>query len=190
MNPKIKNRLLLLLIAFICLVPLVLAHLLYRNPQWLSERSVNYGRLVAPPVPVGETLRALGSGEAGGLGGRWLLLVVSGTKGCDAECASSLDNVGRVHALLNKDIARLRRGLLVWPGAPAPAASPAPDVPLLSLTPEAWGVVQSRMGGQAEAGAVLLLDPLRNWVLWYDPAFDPFGLLKDVQRLLRISQIG
>ena len=38
--------------------------------------------------------------------------------------------------------------------------------------------------------ALLLMDPQGNLVLYYPPGFDPYGLVKDLKHLLKVSQIG
>jgi hypothetical protein len=50
--------------------------------------------------------------------------------------------------------------------------------------------LQDAVGRPLAEGTVLLLDPFSNAMMWYEPGFDPYGILKDLQRLLRISQIG
>ncbi len=50
--------------------------------------------------------------------------------------------------------------------------------------------LQEAVGSPLAEGGVLLLDPFANAMMWYEPGFDPYGMLKDLQRLLRISQIG
>jgi hypothetical protein len=34
------------------------------------------------------------------------------------------------------------------------------------------------------------MDPFANVMMWYPPDFDPYGVVRDLQRLLKISQIG
>jgi hypothetical protein len=41
-----------------------------------------------------------------------------------------------------------------------------------------------------EPQTLYLLDPLANWMMRYPAAAESPGILKDIKRLLRLSQIG
>ena len=43
---------------------------------------------------------------------------------------------------------------------------------------------------QADAESLYLVDPLGNWMMVYPGAAEYKGILKDIKRLLRVSQIG
>jgi hypothetical protein len=45
-------------------------------------------------------------------------------------------------------------------------------------------------GGDANAQRIYLIDPLGNLMMSYAPGAKPKGLLEDMKRLLRLSQIG
>jgi hypothetical protein len=50
--------------------------------------------------------------------------------------------------------------------------------------------LQDAVGEPLADGMVLLMDPFANLMMWYEPGFDPYGALRDLQRLLKASQIG
>jgi hypothetical protein len=44
--------------------------------------------------------------------------------------------------------------------------------------------------GDIPDGMLLLMDPLGNLMMQYEPGFDPYDVKSDLMHLLRISQIG
>jgi len=65
--------------------------------------------------------------------------------------------------------------------------SPA-AAPLLALLPRRGADNES--GGDPNAQRVYLIDPLGNLMMSYAPDAKPKGMLEDMKRLLRLSQIG
>ncbi len=62
--------------------------------------------------------------------------------------------------------------------------------PLLALLPPR-GPGNTRAGGDdATAEVIYLIDPLGNLMMSYAPGAKPKGMLEDMKRLLRLSQIG
>jgi len=64
--------------------------------------------------------------------------------------------------------------------------SPA-AAPLLALLPRGGA---DASGGDPNAQRVYLIDPLGNLMMSYAPDAKPKGMLEDMKRLLRLSQIG
>jgi hypothetical protein len=152
----------------------------------------NYGTLLdVHPLPAG-TLRDLGGQPVSldSLHGKWLI-VAQDQSACAAECEAKLYAMRQVRAALGKDDDRVERVLLLeddqafstelqqryagthflrLQGAPLNSA----------FTPEA---------GQPH-DHLWVVDPLGNLVLRYPPQPDLKRLLKDMERLLKASQIG
>ena len=194
-SPQRRNRLMLLLIAAISLIPFLLAWIYLKNPQWASGRS-NYGQLVAParPIPYQELLHAGDSGTAplDPLKGRWILLQVAPDGVCGEACRKSLLLTRQIRLLLNKDTVRVRRLLLRPVAASAPITGFEQDADLRygSLSNGLLERLTEAAGQRPEEGTVMLIDPFANLMMWYGPGFDPKGVLKDLRHLLRYSQIG
>lgn len=185
MYSKQKNRLLFLLIAFISVVPMIAAWWLHSHPQRQVSRS-NYGHLVDPAVrllPQGLTT------ANPALPGRWVLAVATAPDGCDGHCATAWEQLAQVHLLLNKDYVRVQR-VIIASGPDPVRISVDQGAGVIHLTPTALQAVAGIHSDKIRSGSVLLFDPLGNWVMWYDTGFDPFGLMKDLKHLLKLSQIG
>lgn len=190
-----RNRLMLLLIALISVIPFVLAWLYLQHPQWASGHS-NYGHLITPARPLAyeELLRpdAPGAAPLAPLKGRWILLQVATGEECNAACRNSLQLTHQIRLLLNKDITRVRRLLLrtVPGGAPVEGFEQDEDLRYGQLSEALLARLTEAVGHPPEDGTVMLIDPFANLMMWYGRDFDPYGVLKDLKHLLRYSQIG
>jgi hypothetical protein len=190
-----RSRALIVVIFLLSVVPFLLAWLYARHPEWIGSRS-NYGSLIIPPRPLDHAellARPMGPpGSLDGAKGHWILLqVIPGP--CGPACAETLHKTHQVRLMVNKDIERVRRLLLV------PAANLAEyqallkdDLDLLvGGAPEAvLRTLAEVLGHPPGEDMAFMVDPLGNLVLWYPGGFDPYGLLKDLKHLLRASQIG
>ena len=179
----------LLLLALVALAPIVAAYVAYYG--FAPTKRVNYGELLDPrPAP------AIAGEYPDGkpfvlaeLRGRWLLLVVSGPD-CGDACRRALYATRVARTIQGHEQDRVVR---VWL---RPATAPSPPAELLAGNP---GLVAARVAPaeltrlpiDAGSGAgILLLDPRGNLVLRYGDDPDAERLAKDLQRLLRASQIG
>jgi hypothetical protein len=188
-----------LLIAMISIVPFGLAWYLAKHTDLVKDRpTVNYGHLVTPaqPIAYAELLQAPIT-EAENLTetkGRWVIVQVVSGPSCGVLCKETAQKTGKLRLLLNKEISRVHR-LMLFPGQ-ADAAS-SQELAVLDPTLLMGGVsddllrrFQTATGAPLAEGTVLLLDPFANLMMWYEPNFNPYDLLRDLQRLLRASQIG
>jgi cytochrome oxidase Cu insertion factor (SCO1/SenC/PrrC family) len=193
--PDRRARLTLLVVVALFLAPVVAAWLLHITaPHWHPQATVNRGTLITPARPLLPAPFAAVDGsrvDEDVLRGHWTLLLFS-EHPCDRHCQALLLQLRQVHAALNKDIPRVQRLLvLVGPQAAAPPQGD-PDLFLARLHDHGWlNHFALDAGNQpAVSGRIYLVDPLGNLMMFY-PAGGPVrGILKDLQRLLRISRVG
>jgi hypothetical protein len=194
-----RNRLILFIIALICFVPFAIAWYLAKNPHWVEGREKsNYGHLITPaqpfeyadffrdPITPAETLPEIK--------GRWVMLQIASGPVCNDVCQQTAHKTGQLRLMLNKEIPRVRR-LLLLPGQIDPSALTAlitvdPTLLIAGLPETLRQRLQQTVGTPLVDGMMLLMDPFANVMMWYEPGFDPYGALRDLQRLLKISQIG
>ena len=194
-KPLWQSRALVIVIALTAFVPFLLAWYYANHPE-LIDRTSNYGSLILPTRQLNhDQLLAAPLGPINDkeqIKGRWLLLqAVPGL--CTAKCLETLHKTHQAWLMLNKEMPRVQRVLLVSPAVRSPEVPGiAGDDALVTsgLTPEVLQALTSAIGKPAEEGVVILIDPLGNLVLWYDTGFDPYKLVKDLKHLLRASQIG
>ena len=161
------------------------AYLLYRaaatGDPWATT---NQGTLLDPVVRFEEL--GLINAEDGAAtsapneSGTWWLLTVTDAA-CDPACHQVLEKNRALHVLLAKDTSRLRRGVVFTSSASAEdVAELKADFPKLFLL----------ASGAALPAGIYLGDPLGNLILRYE--FDQAGepVLKDLKKLLKISQVG
>ncbi len=195
-----RRRLQLVAIALVFHGPQALAFWLYYGGGAALRPSghVNRGTLVTPVVALPELrLPVPGGGTTAPdfLRGKWSLVTVAGAH-CDADCRRVLEEEKRVRLALERDGSRVRRVLLGPPGCCGPAEVGAPQADLVV----AWleGAEGARLGApfaalaaaDAAQGRVSIVDPLGNLMMTYAPGADLKDLLKDLEKLLRLSHIG
>lgn len=190
-----RGRLQLLLLALLFAAPLLLAMLFYFVPSLQPTSTTNYGAFVSPAQPLPELDWRDADAETvtkSRLQGRWTLVYpVSGD--CDAACESDLVNYRQARLLLNEKRTRVQRALLSDAATRLPAlrerlGAEQPD--LLWLAPAAAGNAAHALFSGYDPGSVLLVDPLGNLMMVFPPQADLRKVLKDIKRLLRVSQIG
>ncbi len=175
----------LLLIAALCIAPVVASYVAYYF--FPRESQVNYGTLLptapAPPIE-GERLDGAPF-RLDELAGRWVL-VANGGGGCDAVCRRTLYATRQARTMQGKDQDRIVRVWLVTDAAALPAAL-LDDHPGLVVARAPAARVAALPGGP---NAIVVIDPLGNLVLRYTENPDIKGLGRDLTRLLKASRIG
>lgn len=193
--PVPRGRLQLVLLALLFAAPLLLAMLFYFVPTLQPTARTNYGAFIAPAQPLPELDWRDAAGEPvlrARLQGRWTLVYpLQGD--CDAACEADLHDYRQTRLLLNEKRIRVQRALLSPEASRLPALQARlgeahPD--LLWLAPAAEGDAAYALFTGHPAGSVLLVDPLGNLMMAFPPRADLRKVLKDIKRLLRVSQIG
>lgn len=194
-NPR-KTRLTLLAIIAVFAVPMIAAYL-YRP----SGEPASHGTLIEPPRPLQEFQMTGLDGEPAGLDelkGKWTLLYIGGQE-CGELCRSRLYNIERVRLTQGKHMDRVQSLYL--------APESMQDRMVADTLVEYDGVEGyriSRTALQAMAPGfdwhnatgpgiperVYIVDPLGNLMMIYPGSADPSGMKKDLERLLKVSQIG
>ncbi len=194
-----RNRRVIVLIVLICIIPFVIAWFLAKNPQLVEGRKKsNYGHLITPPRPFdyneffqnpitpAETLPEIK--------GRWVLLQVSASASCEEVCQETAYKTRQLRLMLNKELSRVRRLLLLPGKGEARSIRDLVGVDqtlLIAGLPDALRQrLQEAVGAPLTEGMMVIMDPFANIMMWYEPGFDPYGALRDLQRLLKVSQIG
>lgn len=190
-----RGRLQFLLLVALFFAPLIAAALAYFVfPEWRAEGHSNYGELVAParPIPTARLLDAAGDGaDPGALRGKWSFVYIGRTD-CDPACVARLHQIRQVRTLLNEKRLRVQRVYI----APAPddlAAARAllqADHPDLHFYADSADHAFQRFFDHQDPGALYLVDPLGNWLMVYPGTAGSKGILGDIRKLLRVSQIG
>ncbi len=175
-------RLNLIAIAAVALLPLVGSYLLYWF--WKPAAFVNYGELLAAPLPELQAANALPQ-----LKGKWAFLMVD-SGSCDDWCRRKLYIMRQVRLTQGKDMDRIER---VWllEDADVPAAALVSEYAGTHLLQAPSDALLAKLPATSSLrDHIYLVDPLGNLVLRYPRDADPSRIKKDLSRLLRASRIG
>jgi cytochrome oxidase Cu insertion factor (SCO1/SenC/PrrC family) len=183
-----------LLLAALFFLPFLGAVWLYYSSAWRPSLAA-HGELIDPPRPlpsIAFTLPDGGRSSPGVLRGSWSLVYL-GEKSCAEACIKALAELAAVRLALDKDATRVQRVLLhagdcCAPGFPGPGdqdllvlgATGAEGEAFLALFPKA----------PFDTPSIYVIDPLGNLMMRHAAAGSAEGLLKDLERLLRLSSIG
>lgn len=196
-NQKNKNHILILVIFGMSVIPFLIAWGLKENPQLLKGQT-NNGQLITPPLTTERTdlsgFDRFSADNLFELSGHWLLINVIPNSACNDSCIEAIHKTKQLRLMLNKELTRTRRVVIVLKEvAPEIASKWWEDDPTLlrvkSNETVAKKIAAIRQGNIPD-GMLLLMDPLGNLMMQYEPGFDPYNVKSDLMHLLRISQIG
>jgi cytochrome oxidase Cu insertion factor (SCO1/SenC/PrrC family) len=184
LGPRAK----LLLIAAGFVLPIVLSLVTYRFLR--PDPTGNYGELLLPPARV--PAQAFDMGKPGAwsfdqLQGRWAL-VMSDSGRCPAACVSKLTLLRQVQLALGRHAARVARVYIVDDQAPPePARLVEFEGTVVASTPRDANLTA---GAGSDRSHIYLVDPHGNVMMRWPADADQKRMLRDLERLLKASQIG
>ncbi len=183
----------LALVASLFIVPLAAAMWLYFSSGWRPAVGA-HGELIDPPrplVPTGLTLPDGRLAPADIFQAHWFVVHLA-RGSCDERTEAILDELAQIQLALDKDAARVRR-VLLHAGQCAAVPSQARDADLLVLQASGPAGDAFRSGFPPAvdgSDGIYIVDPHGNLMMGYPASGSARGLLKDLERLLRLSNIG
>jgi cytochrome oxidase Cu insertion factor (SCO1/SenC/PrrC family) len=201
-NQRARSRNTILLIAALFLTPMIIAWVVYSSvDDWGSRATRNHGDLVRPAKPLNafDLQRQDGSPfTLEDMKHKWTIVYI-GNDSCDQTCADLLYKTRQSRLAQGKEMSRVQR-LFVLNQV---QLSPAERSTIQTSHPElivangnenqlAGFIRQFAIDGKDVAAArrIYLVDPLGNLMMSYESDFKGEDLIKDLERLLRVSQIG
>lgn len=197
-----RRKLLLLLLLFVA--PVLGAYLLYfwAPKDWQPEGRTNQGHLLTPA----RSVEALSLHDVAGQRvdhtvflEKWTLLLV-GPSACDETCQKALYDTRQVRTALGKNTLRVQRVFVATDRGRVDELSSRfgqehPDLRLLVAEGAEVYAIDRQFSADGrgplnQAYDIYLLDPHGNWLMYYTPQDPAKGLLKDLKKLLRLSNIG
>lgn len=184
-----RGRRHLLLIASLFVVPVVTAIVLYHSVDWRPVVNAQ-GTLIEPPrtlAVAGLTLTDGTAAPADAFQGRWSVIrPVAGD--CGARERELLEQLSRVRLALDKDADRVQRVVVHDGGCVAGELEPG-ESELRVYSTGADFIAQFPPSVDGGTG-IYIADPHGNLMMSYPASGSARGLLKDLERLLRLSSIG
>jgi hypothetical protein len=181
-----RARLVLIAAGFV--LPIVLSLLAYRFLR--PDPTGNYGELLLPPARV--PALAFDMGKPGAwrfdqLQGRWAL-VMSDSGRCAEACLRKLTLLRQVQLALGRRASRVARVYIVDDQAPPqPAVLGDFEGTIVASTPRGAALAG---GAGADRAHIYLVDPHGNVMMRWPADPDSKRMLRDLERLLKASQIG
>lgn len=176
----------LLALAALFLLPIAASFTMYYVVR--PQANSNYGELLIPPsqVPAVSFVRVGGGRmELADLAGQWIL-IASDAAECEAACAVKLGVMRQVRLALGRRAPRVMRVIVVDGGKPVAPALSADDG-LTVLHPVIAGRAPPPLDDRRH---IYLVDPRGNVMMRWPGEPDMKRMLRDLDRLLRASQIG
>jgi len=194
-----NNRIKIILVAVIFLVPVVIATLL-RLTNWQPTETGNYGELIQPARPLTALEFKTANKNIVKISDTqqvWLM-VTFGVGQCDEACQQNIYKMRQVHVATGKHSHRVKRLLVLTKKPDANLRETLKAYPQMDVAIGPKKAVRSlakqmkTTDGTALDGVnrIYLIDPLGNFMMTYDKDADPRGIRKDMGRLLRASRIG
>ncbi len=193
-----QRTIIMLLLAFI--VPVLAAWLVYINMGQVSKTR-NYGELVIPPRPLDNFKLRTHDGKAFGfeqLKGNWHLIYI-GNGPCAEACRNRLSIMHQTRMGQGQAMSRVR---LVYIALDKSAIAGADHLQkdyarLTVLTGDQADITKTLKYFETDAtyniredNLIFMVDPLGNLMMRYKKNVRLIGIIKDLEHLLKISQIG
>lgn len=193
-----SNRLKLLAILALFVIPLLLAVMMFKGQMpLLSGETVNQGKLIQPPVPLDWTVAIPANEEHGtaDLEGSWVFLMPL-PEACSQDCLKKVTGLRQVHRASGREQHRIRLVLLSqsgWDSASQQQFDGIYDQFKLLSDPgmtlfDTLHTAASNNQINPQALTTYLVDPLGNIMMAYDMADSETRMSKDLKRLLTWSK--
>lgn len=171
----------------------------YLTETGIRPETTSKGTLIDPARPLEDVGLTTVDGEPvrlEDLKGRWTLVHIA-SSACEDPCPKNLYHMRQVRIALNKDIDRVQRLLVLTDTDRLETLRPLlereyPQMKTATGTDQALSrfTHQFLETGSGREDWVFLVDPLGNLMMGFPPDLDPRGMLKDLKKLLKYSQIG
>jgi cytochrome oxidase Cu insertion factor (SCO1/SenC/PrrC family) len=195
------NRRTLWILLVVFFVPWLLGTALYFyfSETGIRPETASKGTLIDPARPLDPFALSTLDGEPFGLEnlrGRWTLVHL-GPSSCADPCQQNLYHMRQVRIALNKDMGRVQRLLVLTDSERLESLRPVleREYPQMTTVTGSQQALEQMTGQFLDTGAhrdgwIYLVDPLGNLMMGFPPDLDPRGMLKDLRKLLKYSQIG
>lgn len=189
-DPVKRGRIKLLALAAFFALPVVAGYVVYFF-DLAPGSTANYGTLL-PPHPLAEVTLPGIDGQpvrTADVRGKWVMVQFdSGT--CAAYCERKLYFMRQLRKALGKDASRVERMWLITDGG-VPNAKLREAIEGTRIARTAGSPIAAEFPAERSAADhIYLVDPLGNLMMRFPREPDPTKMLKDLQRLMKVSGIG
>lgn len=194
-----KNNITLWVMVLLFGLPYVAATYFYFNRDEIDLGSTsNYGTIITParPIPDVELTRLDNSNfKLSSLRGTWVLLSI-GSSECEKDCLENLYKIRQLRKAVGQDYKRISKVYFLqdtnYINRFEKLLTEYPDMDVFVPSNEKYQKylsIFSYKGSEIKDG-IYIIDPLGNYMMMYPKGSDPSKMVKDIERLLKISKIG
>ncbi len=197
LSAQTRKGLMVVVICMLFIAPFVFSWWYLNHADKSDHTTTNYGELIHPARPLPE-LSVVNTSDANNtrdFQGKWNLVYFIANE-CDEDCKQTLFSLNQIEQAMGKYSLRVQRVVI--------ALQPAQVKQVLANYPDLWRlqvpadeqapVVETFKTGinesPADARRIYIVDPLGNLMMQYASDFDPYGILRDLRKLLKSSRIG
>ena len=174
-------------------IPLLIAIAMYSLRDHLpSMSSVSHGALIHPAEPIKALTIVTKQNKTMSLEeikGKWTYIVYA-PNGCDLECEASLFKLRQTKTATGRETNRIQSVLLLQNGVLNSAVALRNPKTIVGRLKKLEVEAQPGVNKALIPGSIYLLDPHANMMMQYDGHATSKGMLKDIKKLLKISNIG
>ena len=197
-----KNILSFCFILAFFIVPFIGANLYYHyfSAEQRANPTTNRGQMIQPPLAIANLALKTPAQKplaTESLYGRWTLLYINPAP-CEKMCERNLSNMRQIQLAVGKDQKRVARVLVTYANYLSPELSNhlkstyAGTLALLTHSADLTEFLKplpSHLSAIPQ-GYLYIVDPYGNLMMGYAPTANGQDVLKDLERLLKVSQIG
>lgn len=184
-----KGRRTLIAIFVVCAAPFVLGTLAYYF--FPTSARTNYGDLISPQPLPDAALRTADGGhlQLSALKGKWVMVQLN-EGNCLEPCERKLFNMRQTRLAQGAEAERIERLWVVLDEDPPAATTPDLYEGMIIARPADPALTAAFPAQRDVREHIYLIDPLGNLMMRFPPDPDPKKIIKDLQRLLKVSRIG
>lgn len=187
MSLKRSNSLVISSFLATFIVPFLLAGWYYYFGS-TQTKTTNYGKLISPPLQVTNLSLTDPSGkplDKKMMLYKWTLVYVSPLV-CDKSCQNAIFYLRQIRTATGKEQLRVRPAVLTF-------SDEKPDPAMITLLHNRYPQTSHWISNSKQdlpKGSVYIIDPHGNIMMQYPAGANPSAMLKDLNKLLKVSQIG
>lgn len=187
-NKQKRSRIIFVLLMLVFALPWVASVYLYKNPDKIKLGMTNYGELIEPVKFEQLDLINTNIGETRA-SDKWLLLA-TGKSDCGELCKKNLYVIRQLRRALGVERAYVQTAFLLLDAENIEILKPALDgyEKTMVFTPgeESLEKIAGLSSNQSVEDRLFIIDQNENLIMAYDADADPKGVLKDVEKLIRV----
>lgn len=184
---------------FLFILPYIAAFYFYFNKDSLDlGEGSNYGNIVSPAKPLSniQLTRIDGSDVSfSSLKGKWTLLTI-GKSSCLKDCVDNLYKIRQIKKAVGQEHKRIQKAFFLIDESSIDSFKsllgeyPGMSVFIPSNKQYESFLLEFSISGESIEDNIFVVDPLGNYMMMYPKGSDPSKMLKDIERLLKVSKIG